>query len=112
MKDKLIRILALFGIAFVIVMLFAVLGSCDKDHCYPIIQKDYVVYIHNQDTIKAFYENIDVSFQYCGDDVDEWAASRSFRVTTLYPCGGSVDGIHYEPLTISVTHMTLYIINP
>lgn len=91
-------------------LLLCALLSCEKEHCYPIIQKDYVVYIHNNDTIKSYYENIDVSFQYCGEDVEQWVRSQSYQIITWYECGGNVDGIHYEPLTISITHMNIYLI--
>jgi hypothetical protein len=85
-------------------------GSCEKEQCYPIIQKDHVVYIYKNDTLKSFYENVNTSFQYYGDGVEEWAKSQSYQITTLYECGGTVDGVHYKPLTIVTTHMTLYLI--
>ena len=86
-----------------------ILFSCEKEQCYPVVQKDHIIYTSKGDTIKVLDENIRI-FEYCGD-VEQWANDQSFRVTTLYYCGGIVDGVHYEPLTIEITYMTTYIKN-
>lgn len=96
----------IYAIGLLAIILFS---SCEKEQCYPIIKKDHVVYLHGSDTIKAYYENLDISFQYCGEDVDGWVRSQSYQVSTLYTCGGLVDGVFYQPLIISITYMTEYL---
>jgi len=97
---------------FIALVFCGLLFSCEKETCYPIVQKDHVVYTFEGDTIADYYENVNTSQQFCGsiDEVDAWAKSQSFRVTTVYECGGEVDGVHYEPLTEEITHMTIYLV--
>ena len=95
-------------LAIALIWIF-ILSSCEKENRYPIIKKDHVVFMYEGDTIKQYFENIDVSQTYYGDDVDAWAKSQAYRVTTLYSCGQIVDGLFYKPLTVSITHMVFYI---
>ena len=50
--------------------------------------------IYEGDTIKDYYENLDTSFQYFGEDVEFCVDSQYYRVPYWYECGREIYGVH------------------